>query len=177
MSAPSGWRRALLSIALPLLGILAAAASPAQAAELSQRDQQFLVRTTRGGITELEASKLAYVRADDAAIKRFAEQMVGDHTRLAAELKEIADSKGAQLPTDLEKDQAALLKDLSQAKGAAFDRLYTRKIGVSAHIDTVKLFARQAREGQDPDLKAFAQRQLTLLRHHLEMARDLPAAR
>jgi putative membrane protein len=177
MIGASAHVRALMPMVLAVLACMPLVSYHAHAADLSHRDQLFLVKTTRGSITELEASKLAYVRAADPAVKRFAEHMVQDHTRLASELKDIADSKGAQLPTDLEKDQAALLKTLSMTKGADFDRLYVRKAGVGAHIDTVKLFAQEAREGTDTELKAFAQRNLTLLRRHLEMARDLPGAR
>jgi putative membrane protein len=43
------------------------------------------------------------------------------------------------------------------------------------HENETAAFAVQAKEGQDPDLKAFAAQQLPILKEHLQKARDLVA--
>ncbi len=44
---------------------------------------------------------------------------------------------------------------------------------VSDHEDTVKLFEKQARDGEDAALVEFARKHLSRLQHHLQQASDL----
>jgi putative membrane protein len=60
------------------------------------------------------------------------------------------------------------------ATGAAFDRPFV-EAQVKAHQDAIALFEKQASDGDDADLKAFAQKQLPALRNHLKQAQDLQA--
>ena len=44
---------------------------------------------------------------------------------------------------------------------------------VADHKATVALFQQEASSGQDPQLKAFAQKYLPTLQHHLQMAQSI----
>jgi putative membrane protein len=59
--------------------------------------------------------------------------------------------------------------------GASFDRSYASSMGVSAHEETIALFRKEAQQGKDPDVKAFATKTLPTLEHHLKMSKDLKA--
>jgi putative membrane protein len=48
---------------------------------------------------------------------------------------------------------------------------------VSGHKDAVSLFERYSKSGDNPKLKDWAGKTLPTLRHHLEMAQDLPAGK
>ncbi|MEP6505209.1 MAG: DUF4142 domain-containing protein, partial [Betaproteobacteria bacterium] len=65
------------------------------------------------------------------------------------------------------------IKILSERKGASFDQHYAESIGVKAHEDTIKLFQKEVDKGTDADVKAWAQKTLPALTHHLEMAQAL----
>jgi putative membrane protein len=56
--------------------------------------------------------------------------------------------------------------------GAAFDRGFIAA-QVTAHQNAIALFEKEASGGSDPDLKAFAAKQLPTLRAHLKQAQDL----
>jgi putative membrane protein len=58
--------------------------------------------------------------------------------------------------------------------GAEFDRGFI-EAQVKAHQEAIALFEKQANDGDDGDLKAFAQKQLPALRNHLKQAQDLQA--
>ncbi len=60
------------------------------------------------------------------------------------------------------------------AKGTAFDRGFV-EAQVKAHQEAIALFEKQANQGGDSDLKAFAEKQLPALRNHLKQAQDLQA--
>jgi len=66
-------------------------------------------------------------------------------------------------------------KDISRfsnLKGAAFDSAYTKDM-VRDHQQDVADFQKEAQSGQDPALKAFAQKYLPTLQEHLQMAQAL----
>src|SRR5205085_10740222 len=63
---------------------------------LNREEEQFLHDTVSGGQSETELAKLALQRSSDAAVKRFAQQLVTDHTRMSRQLDALAQKKGVQ---------------------------------------------------------------------------------
>lgn len=45
--------------------------------------------------------------------------------------------------------------------------------GVRAHTEQAALYQRQAKQGQDPDVRAFATRTLPIVQKHLQMAQAM----
>jgi putative membrane protein len=65
-----------------------------------------------------------------------------------------------------------MMEHLASLNGADFDKACGLH-AVEAHEKAIKLFRAEAQSGQDPDLKAFAQKTLPTLEDHLRMARQL----
>jgi len=151
------------------LGAHAADASP----KLSHQDKSFLKDAAEGGNAEVEASKVALAQSGSTDVKAFAQQMVDDHGKAGTELKGLADQKGVKVSDTPSTVKKAEIKVLSGRKGSSFDQHYAESIGVKAHEDTVKLFQKEVDKGTDPDVKAWAQKTLPALQHHLEMAQQL----
>jgi putative membrane protein len=61
---------------------------------------------------------------------------------------------------------------LAKLQGANFDREFMRHM-VTDHEKAVRLFAAQAQDGTDAELKAFAAKTLPTLQEHLRMAQTL----
>ena len=57
-------------------------------------------------------------------------------------------------------------------EGSEFDRQYKMQM-VKDHKTTLDLFENEAKDGRDADLKAFANKLVPTLRHHLTMAKKL----
>ena len=66
------------------------------------------------------------------------------------------------------------MKLFAKLEGAQFDREFL-SYQVMHHEKDTAAFSVQAKEGQDPDLKAFAAKQLPILQGHLQQARTLAA--
>jgi len=143
------------------------------AAGLARTDENFLEAAAHAGHTEIEGSKMAQTKAASGDVKSFAEQMIKDHTKVGDELDQLAASKNVKVPTEPSLTQKTKLKLLGVYDGANFDKHYASEIGVSAHEDTVKLFRKASQEAKDPEVKAFAEKNLPALEHHLEMAKTL----
>lgn len=174
---PIPHRRTLVLLSASLLVLPALAqtvGTPGNSESLARDDRSFLEQAAQNGHAEMEASRLAAQKAGDPQVKRFAQTMVDEHTRMAAELDALARSKGVTLPTEPSLLQKGKLKLLSSADGPAFTRRYVESFGVEAHEETIALFQKGSREAKDPQVKAFAEKGLPSLQRHLQMARGLP---
>jgi putative membrane protein len=131
-------------------------------------DSMFINEAARSGMAEVRMGELARENGQSDAVKQFGERMVTDHTQVNEELKQVANG---QVPTDLGKHQQALDR-LRAMKGAEFDAAF-KQTQVQAHQEAVQLFERQASQGSNQELKAFAEKHLPHLREHLTMAQQL----
>jgi putative membrane protein len=138
-------------------------------------DAAFMKKAAESGLAEVEAGKVAATKASNTQVKGFATQMVDDHTKANDELKALAASKDVKLPAEPGLADKAKLKLLEGRDGVSFDKHYADGFGVKAHEDTVRLFEKEAKDGKDAEVKAWAEKTLPTLRHHLEMAKELKA--
>lgn len=138
---------------------------------VDDKTSSFMNDAAKGGMTEVEVSKLAKDRAMNPRVKNFAEMMVRDHSAANDELKTIARQKNVMLPTDIGNKQDDV-NDLSKKKGADFDKAYM-KMMVKDHKDVVDNFEKCAQNGTDPDVKTFASQKLPTLRMHLDSAKAI----
>jgi putative membrane protein len=134
-------------------------------------DQMFLQSADEIDMGEVKLGKLAKEDAASAAIKKFGERMVDDHSKMNKGLREIAQKKGITLPEKLDQQHQHLCDQMSKLKGADFDRTYSKDM-VSGHEKAVERFEAEAKNGQDPDVRAWAEKWLPTLREHLNLARD-----
>jgi len=142
----------------------------------AKSDAAFMKDAAHAGAAEIEASKLATTKAKNADVKSFADTMIADHTKVADELKALAASKNVKLPDGPSVKQKAELKLIDAGDNDKFDERYAKSFGVKAHQDTIKLFEDAAKNAKDPEVKAWAEKTLPGLRHHLEMAQALSVA-
>jgi putative membrane protein len=160
----------LISTAVLALGVFGSANA---ATALSHQDSSFLKDAAEAANAEVAGSQIAVTQSANADVKTFAQTMVDDHGKVGAELKSLADQKGVKVADTPSSTKKLEIKMLSERKGASFDQHYADSIGVKAHEDAVKLFQKEVDKGTDADVKAWAQRTLPALTHHLEMAQDL----
>lgn len=138
-------------------------------------DRLFAAAAAASDLAEITSSQMALQQAGSEEVRRFAQQMVQDHTKSSQQLQGMARSRQMSLPREMDvKDQAAI-GQLSALRGAEFDREYA-KLQLVSHLCAVSLFKNEAQRGQDPDLKGMASQLLPRLQEHLNMARQLPGA-
>lgn len=133
----------------------------------------FMEEAAQGGNAEVEMGRLAVQKAKDPEIKRFGQMMIDEHSKTNAELKKLAESKKFTLPSDMggAKGNYDKLKGLA---GDDFDKAYVDAM-VDDHESDVTAFQRQADNGSDPAIKAFAAKTLPVLKKHLETIRNIKA--
>jgi putative membrane protein len=140
---------------------------------LSRSDRRFVTKATELNHEEVRLSELAAQQATSPEVRNFAQQLVNEHTQAGTELSAIASRKGVMAdPSDY--DQRAATK-LSKKTGPDFDKAYMDKMA-DAHEDAVDLFEKAAKNAKDPEVQAFAAKQLPTLKEHQQHAKTLEKA-
>jgi putative membrane protein len=140
---------------------------------LAAQDQSFIATAAGTDAGEIQAANLALQKAPNPRVKTFAQRMIDDHTKTTQQLTSIAQAKGITMPPatppEMATEQLAKLQTLS---GRRFDRDYIHG-QVLDHEAAIKAFQTEIAQGQDPELKTFAQTTLPILQQHLHMAQSL----
>jgi putative membrane protein len=150
----------------------ASSASTASSSGLSEADKKFITKAAQGGMAEVKLGQLAQEKGASDSVKKFGQQMVDDHGKANDQLKQIAQSKGVQVPSALDPKDQALYDKLSSLNGAEFDRAYANAMRKD-HRKDVAEFRKQSQKSQDSDVKNFASTTLPTLETHLRMAEAL----
>jgi len=131
----------------------------------------FIKNAGKGGTVEVDLAKLAETKATRDDVKAFAKMIEDDHTKANSELMAIAKSKNVTVSPDPTPTQKATKTKLEGLTGAAFDSSYIKAM-VEDHTKDIREFT-TATKSTDPDVKAFAEKTLPTLKHHLEEAQKL----
>jgi putative membrane protein len=143
-------------------------------AALNAKDRRFIEKAAADGMAEVALGQLAESTADNAEVKEFGAHMVQDHGQANDELKQIAQSKGVNVPEGLDRKHQRKIKDLGKQSGADFDRRYMAEM-VKDHEKDLKFFQDAANTAKDPDVRAFAEKAAQTIGGHLQMARTITA--
>ena len=135
------------------------------------KDNDFVKDAASGGMMEVEPGKYAEENALNPRVKNFGEMMVRDHSKANDELRSIATNKSIALPHEQDKNDRKMA-DLQKKTGKDFDKAYMNMM-VDDHQKDIDEFKKQADNGNDPDLKAFASKCLPILQTHQDSAKSI----
>jgi putative membrane protein len=125
---------------------------------------------------EIEAAQIAQTQSQTPNVRAFAQEMIDDHTRSQAAMRQAAAASGLPAPPlAISSDQARLLAALQSVRGADFDKLYARQ-QVLAHTQALAVEQSYASSGPDGALRHAARSDLPMIQHHLEEAKALVEA-
>ena len=174
-------RYARWGFALAVLPIAACAsnpppppAAPAGPPPLASADASFVTGAAQGGMTEIQEAQLAQKTSHSAKIKAYAAKMITDHDSADDQLKQLAMTKNATVPTAVNDAQMQEITKLQGETGRMFDRDYIAD-NIAGHQQQLVLFQTEAQSGTDPDLKKFASDTVPTIQSHLDQANALSA--
>lgn len=164
-----------LIAAAPVASLSAEQTKPA--AMKSKVDKATFVSTVASaGKFEIDSSKLALDKATSKDVKKFARQMIRDHTKAGKRLASALKKEGGAAPPDtLSPKDAEAMKQLNAASGTEFEKIYI-SLQENAHMDAVALFKTYAADPDDKMIGRFAKNTLPTLEMHLEHVKRLTAS-
>lgn len=127
---------------------------------------------SEGNLAEINLGRMAEKQATNEGIKDFGQRLVKDHTKANEELNKLANRKNFKVAQKMNAKHEKLANQFSKLNGANFDRSFLKDM-VKDHEKDISLFEAQAKNGTDPDVKAFAAKTLPTLKEHLKIARNL----
>lgn len=123
---------------------------------------------------EIEAGKLAVQKAQSEQTRAFGQMMIDDHTKSSQDMKAVMAkmSPAATPPSRLDAEHQGMIDRLKSASGAAFDREYQNQ-QMMAHRKALALHEGYGANGDNADLKAFAQTVVPVIRKHHEQVNSM----
>jgi putative membrane protein len=177
----------LAFLAVPVVGLLAGCAGDRQrdvgavgsasqtltGSAVGTDDSSFAREACQTGTAEMEIAKLAAQNTKNREVRQFARTLSADHAKAEKELGQLFSRKGIPPEKELAGNYQSSLERLAGLKGAEFDAAFKEQV-MADHEKAIDLFEKQAEQGADPELRAFAGKRLPQLRTHLQIARTLP---
>lgn len=153
----------------------AAILGPSAAAHAALSAPGFVAKAGTSDLYETKSSKLV-MTSINAGVRKFAHEMVTDHTKSTAMVKAAAIKSGVhvKLPV-LNGEQKSDLAALTAADDAARDRLYVQQQTVS-HQAALELMQAETTTGDKPALKTAAGKIVPVVQRHIEMLNAMPPA-
>jgi predicted outer membrane protein len=127
---------------------------------VSEVDRTFLVKVRQAGLWEIPAGKLAQTHASSEAVKRAGLHLLDGHSKLDQLVREDARILGVELPNEATEEQQGFVRQLENAQGAEFDRLFANilrsthgkifatigEVRAATQNDLIRRHARQANQ-------------------------------
>lgn len=143
---------------------------------VSRDDSKMMTDLAHANFAEIETGRLALEKSQSDPVKKFAQQMIDDHTAAQKELQALAQAKGVKLPEGADMKHKTMAAALKVMTGAGFDSQYLKRAGVSDHQETIELLQKVQKGAKDPELKAMAGKMMPTVQHHFEMAQQSAGA-
>lgn len=163
---------ALAIIAVPLSaaaqqGVLVVNGRPLSAFAAPIEAPLYLPKAGASDLFEIESSRVALQKTQNADIRRFAQMMIDHHTRTTQATVAAARAAGLTPPPPaLEPHQQAMMAELNRATGAAFDSLYVRQ-QIMGHQGALGVNRTYSMMGDTPQLRATASTAVPIVAAHL----------
>ncbi|WP_455884338.1 DUF4142 domain-containing protein [Pseudomonas spelaei] len=161
----------MTTLLMKQMGLTFALVAGSISTAMAATSNDFVENAAQGGITEVEAGKLALEKSTSADVKTFAQHMVTDHTKANQQLMALAKKLDIEVPDDAALTDKAK-KAILEMRDESFDKAYANN-QVAAHEKTVELFKKEAASSDNAELKGFASETLPTLEKHLQMAKEL----
>jgi putative membrane protein len=144
-------------------GPSATGAAAAGVKSLSVKDKNFLNSAVSSASWEMATGKAAQQKAQNSATKEFTARMIADHSKTSQELVDLGKKKGLGISTEGGKAQ--------QITGGDYDKRYLNLV-VQDCQEEASLFAKEAKSGDDADIRNWAAKTLPMIKEHLALAKD-----
>jgi putative membrane protein len=140
-----------------------------------RKDASFIKEAAEGGLAEVQMGKLAAANGSNEQIKQLGQRIQQDHAKANQELTEIAQKAGVTLPATVDHKDMRMENKLEGKTGAEFDKAFAEH-ALKDHEKDIQKFQKALQSVRDPELRAFIEKNLPVLREHLQMARTAASA-
>lgn len=143
---------------------------------IAPADETFALFAGSASLAQIEGARIALKHAQRNEVRDFAETTVKMNAQALEELRRVVSARGSKLPPTPTGRHADMVTKLSGVAPAEVADAFIRRFGVDANKETIALYERHAKEGQDPALRQYALAALEQLRERMAAAQKLAHA-
>lgn len=140
-------------------------------ANTTYNDEISIRTAAETSMSQVDLGKLADHKAQSPEVKRFAQLMVEEHSKITTQLKELGSSEHINLPTSVARRDADTHRHLATESGPNFDRGYLQQV-VSELEKQIAEF-KQGAATTRPALKDFYEHTQPTLESEFQQAKQL----
>ena len=169
----SGGKAFVLAGCIALGGLQHSLGDESGHGRLNALDYKFITTAAHNIRMDLALGHIGYQNSTNPPVRDFAQRMVDDNQKALEEVTLLATQKGISLP------ETATIEDKNQLSvgalmGADFDPPYMKYM-VGNYTKDATLFHDEVDGATDPDLKAWADKNLAVSQGHLQLAQSIYA--
>ncbi|QGV82407.1 DUF4142 domain-containing protein [Streptomyces ficellus] len=138
---------------------------------ITEVDKTFLVAVRQAGLWEIPAGRLAQTRASSEAVKRAGLHLLDGHSKLDQLVREDAAILGVTLPNEATAEQQGFVKQMENAEGAEFDRIFANLLRAS-HGKIFATIAEVRAATQNDLIRRHARQANQTVLDHMEVLED-----
>jgi putative membrane protein len=165
------WQGGVLATAKTAAANSAAQTQSSRRANESYNDERAIRTAAETSMTQVDFGKLAEQKAQNPEVKKFAQLLVEEHSKITEQLKELGMSGHINLPTSINSRDAETHRELER-EPSGFDHHYAAAVA-SQLAREVGEFERGASMSSKPALKDFFDRTKPTLQAELQQAKRL----
>ncbi|TAE27556.1 MAG: DUF4142 domain-containing protein [Cytophagales bacterium] len=141
--------------------------------KLSTADQNLMLEVAKGGMMQLETSRIAVQKATSPEVRAIAQAEVDEQTGLSAKLKEIAQAKGVTLPESPDADTQAMITRMNAMSAKELEQHYMGEHAVKGHEKLDQVMNKVKSQASDANLKSIEMVAHPLVKAHLNVSQDV----
>lgn len=126
--------------------------------------ETFLQKTGQAGQAEVKMATLAVEQGSSDKVKMIGARLVKDHSQANTELAALAALKGVKIPA-IEEKAAKKIAELQSMEGPRFDEAFLAAMS-ECHKKAIAHFEKARGEVKDPEVEAFIDKTLPVLKEH-----------
>lgn len=145
------------------------AVASASAAELSNRDKDYLRERASLFMADVRAGELASHKAQTELVRAFAYRLVNDHKRSLEQIRKLAAARKVELPAAPSDRDLKTVTELEGVTGTRFDKRYIER-AIRQHKAGTKADRQRSQGSKDPELRTLATASFEVEDLHLALA-------
>ena len=135
-------------------------------------DQAFVDMAAQTDMLEAHLGQMMSSESTSQDVKDYAQMLVTDHTNDYNKLSAIAKKASLIMPTGLDAAHDRMIAPFEKMKGHTLDVRYAHEM-ILGHDKAIAAYKKEAQDGQNADLKAYAQDDIATLDKHKDGAEKL----
>jgi putative membrane protein len=160
-----------IGLALATVGLTIGMCGTSFAQDTKSADKSFIKDAIEGSQAEINFAKLALEKSKDPNVRKFAERMITDHSKLIEDMRPFSAKYDVKASGEPVMDHAKY-EELKMKSGISFDRAYVEAM-VKDHNDDLQAFLKEINTTSDPELKATVSKGEKVVFMHNKMIDDI----